>query len=175
MDTSGHLGQSQGQPFKEMILVRLKLTRTAIALLAASALVTSPSGAQAAKGTKTSFAVSTQFSPDPSPIVAATGPLTACTTVTDLGGDTVDTGPNTVLFTGRKRLNCDGGTVVLSYEARLNLAAGRKTFGTWTILESTLSGVETGGGRLKGDSARCEIVAGSEGCILDVFTGYVRG
>jgi hypothetical protein len=80
-----------------------------------------------------------------------------------------------VLFSGQKRLNCDGGTVVLSYEARLNLAAGRKTFGTWTILESTLSGVETGGGRLKGDSARCEVVPGSQGCILDVFSGFVHG
>jgi hypothetical protein len=158
-----------------MILMRQKLTGAAVALLAASALVTSPGAAHAAQGTKASFAVSTQFSPDPSVIVAATGPFTACTTVTDLGGDAVETGPNTVLFTGQKRLNCDGGAVVLSYEARLNLAAGRKTFGTWTILESTLSGVETGGGRLKGDSASCEVVAGSGGCILDVFSGYVSG
>ena len=150
-------------------------TGASIVLLAASALVTVPGGAQAAPGTKASFTVSTQFSPDPSPIVAATGPFTACTTVTDLGGDAVDIGPNTVLFTGQKRLNCDGGTVVLSYEARLNLAAGRKTFGTWTILESTLSGVDTGGGRLKGDSARCEILPGSEGCILDVFSGNIQG
>jgi hypothetical protein len=158
-----------------MILMHRSVTKTSIVLLAASALVTSPSQAQAAKGIEASFTVSTQFSPDPSPIVAATGPFTACTTVTDLGGDAVDTGPNTVLFTGEKRLNCDGGTVVLAYEARLNLAAGRKTFGTWTILESTLAGVETGGGRLKGDAARCEILPGSEGCILDVFTGHVHG
>jgi hypothetical protein len=103
-----------------MILMRQKLTGAAVALLAASALVTSPGAAHAAQGTKASFAVSTQFSPEPSVIVAATGPFTACTTVTDLGGDAVDTGPNTVLFTGQKRLNCDGGTVVLSYEARLN-------------------------------------------------------
>ena len=150
------------------------LTKASIILLAASALVIVPSSAQAAKGTKASFSVSTQFAPNPSPIVAATGPFTACTTVTDLGGDAVDTGPKTVLFTGEKRLNCDGGTVVLSYEARLNLAAGRKTFGTWTILESTLPGVEAGGGRLKGDAARCEILPGSEGCILDVFSGHVH-
>ncbi len=52
---------------------------------------------------------------------------------------------------------------------------GRKTFGTWTILESTLPGVETGGGRLKGDSARCEILVGSQGCILDTLSGYVKG
>jgi hypothetical protein len=144
-------------------------------LLAASALVTVPAQAQAATGTKASFGVSTQFSPDPSPILTATGPFTACTTVTDLGGQAVDTGPNTVLFTGTKRLNCAGGTVVLSYEARFNTAAGRKTFGTWTILESTLPGVDAGGGRLKGDAARCEILPGSEGCILDVFSGRVWG
>ena len=150
-------------------------TKAAVALLATSALVALPGHAQAAKGTKASFVVSTQFSPDPSPILSATGPFTACTTVTDLGGDAVDTGPNTVLFSGQKRLNCDGGTVVLSYEARLNLAAGRKTFGTWTIVESTLPGVHAGGGRLKGDSARCELLPGSEGCILDVFSGHVTG
>ncbi|MBA2639369.1 MAG: hypothetical protein H0U77_05125, partial [Nocardioidaceae bacterium] len=126
------------------------LTKASILLFAASALVALPGHAQAATGTKASFVVNTQFSPDPSPILAATGPFTACTTVTDLGGDAVDTGPNTVLFTGEKRLNCDGGTVLLSYEARLNLAAGRKTFGNWTVLESTLPGVEAGGGRLKG-------------------------
>jgi hypothetical protein len=156
-----------------MILMHRPLTKASIAVLAASTLVTLPSHAHAAKGTKASFAVSTQFSPDPSPILAATGPFTACTTVTDLGGDAVDIGPNTVLFSGQKRLNCDGGTVVLSYEARLNLAAGRKTFGTWTIVESTLPGVHAGGGRLKGDSARCEVLPGSEGCILDVFSGHV--
>jgi hypothetical protein len=160
---------------KELILMHRTLTKAFIVLLAASALVTLPGSALAAKGTKASFTVSTQFSPEPSPILAATGPFTACTTVTDLGGDAADIGPNKVLFTGEKRLNCDGGTVVLAYEARLNLAAGRKTFGTWTILESTLAGVETGGGRLKGDAARCEILPGSEGCILDVFTGHVHG
>lgn len=150
------------------------MIKASIALMAACAFVTVPGNAQAAKGTKASFTVNTQFSPDLSPIVAATGPFTACTTVTDLGGDAVDTGPNTVLFTGQKRLNCAGGTVVLAYEARLNLAAGRKTVGTWTVLESTLSGVEAGGGRLKGDSARCEVLPGSDGCILDVFSGHVH-
>jgi hypothetical protein len=165
-----------GNPLKEMMMSMYRPSiKAAIVVLATSTLVTLPGHAQAAKGTKASFVVSTQFSPDPSPILAATGPFTACTTVTDLGGNAVDTGPNTVLFTGEKRLDCDGGTVVLSYEARLNFAAGRKTFGTWTILESTLPGVETGGGRLKGDAARCEVLPGSEGCILDVFSGYVQG
>jgi hypothetical protein len=41
------------------------------------------------------------------------------------------------------------------------------------VTDSTLTGVSFGGGRLTGDSARCEILAGSEGCILDTFTGVV--
>jgi hypothetical protein len=32
---------------------------------------------------------------------------------------------------------------------------------------------EHGGGRLVGDAARCELLPGSEGCILDTFTGHV--
>jgi hypothetical protein len=174
MDTSRDPQQSQVTGPKEMSLMHRTLTKASIAMIAASALVTVPGHAQAAKGTKASFTVNTQFSPDPSPIVAATGPFTACTTVTDLGGNAVDTGPSTVLFTGTKRVNCAGGTVLVAYEARLNLAAGRKTFGTWTILESTLPGVEDGGGRLKGDSGRCEILPGGDGCILDVFSGHVH-
>jgi hypothetical protein len=70
---------------------------------------------------------------------------------------------------------CAGGTVTIDYEAAVNLASGRKTFGTWTVIDSTLAGVSFGHGRLTGDSARCEILPGSEGCILDKFTGTVGG
>ncbi len=148
--------------------------RALAVLLAATAAIAVPGAAEAAPGTRTSFVVNTQFWDQPSPIVSATGPLAACTTVQEEeGSQVIQTGPSTVLFVGTKTLDCAGGTVTIDYQATLNFAANRKTFGTWSVVDSTLAGVSFGGGRLTGDSARCVVLAGSEGCILDTFTGSV--
>jgi hypothetical protein len=152
----------------------MRLRNLATAVLAAAALVALPGGAEAAQDGSTSFVVNTQFRDGPSPIVAATGALAACTTAEELPGSLgIQTGPRTILFTGTKELDCNGGTVIIAYQATLNQQGGRKTFGTWQVQESNLPGVMFGGGRLTGDAARCELLAGSEGCILDTFTGRV--
>lgn len=63
--------------------------------------------------------------------------------------------------------------VLISYEATSNVASGRRTSGTWQVIDSTLDGVESGGGQVKGDAARCTVGPGSDGCILDTFRGSV--
>jgi hypothetical protein len=154
----------------------MKFAKLVVALLATAAAVALPNAANAAPSDATSFVVNTQFRPGPSPIVAATGALASCTTAEELPGSLgIQTGPRTILFVGTKELVCDGGTVTVAYQATLNQAGGRKTFGTWQVVDSTLPGVAFGGGRLTGDSARCELLGGSEGCILDTFTGRVDG
>ncbi|QIK65512.1 hypothetical protein G7072_03390 [Nocardioides sp. HDW12B] len=135
-----------------------------------AALAAPPAGAA---GARTTFVIDTQFVPGPSAIVSATGPLSSCTSALDLEGDGVETGPRTVLFSGVKLLQCGSETVTVSYEASINLATGRRTSGTWQVVDSTLAGVESGGGQVKGDAARCTIQAGSDGCILDTFRGSV--
>jgi hypothetical protein len=152
----------------------MKFAKPAVALLATAVAVALPGPAEAAHSDDTSFVVNTQFRDGPSPIVAATGPLSTCISAEELPGSlAVQTGPRSILFAGIKRLVCAGGTVTVSYQATLNQASGRKTFGTWSVIDSTLPGVAFGGGRLTGDAARCEVLAGSEGCILDTFTGRV--
>ena len=144
------------------------------AAVAAVAVVAVPGAAQAAQDSATSFVVNTQFRSGPSPILSATGPLATCTTATENeGSQAIPTGPRTVLFVGTKTLDCADGTVTIAYQATINNSSGRKTFGTWSVIDSTLPGVEYGGGRLVGDAARCELLPGSEGCILDTFTGHV--
>ena len=117
------------------------------------------------------FVVDTQFKQAPSTIIDSGGAFAGCTTVTDLGGTAEQIGPNQLLFTGDKRVNCPGGKVTLHYEAELNAASGKRTRGTWTITSSTLEGATSGGGTVRGDSTDCTIEPGSEGCIIDTFAG----
>ena len=154
--------------------IRLAHLTPAAAVLAAAAAIAVPSGSWAAQDSATSFVVNTQIGLPTSPIVAATGPLSTCTTATEhAGGQAIPTGPRSLLFVGTKTLDCANGTVTIAYQATINTASGRKTFGTWSVVDSTLPGVEFGGGRVAGDNARCELLAGAEGCILDTFTGGV--
>jgi len=133
--------------------------------------------ASGAPGVKTVVVVDTQLIDQPNQVLEASGPLASCTEVLDLEGSAEQISPNRVLFSGVKEFTCEGGaTVTVSYEAALNFVAADKrpgrTSGTWTVIDSTLAGVESGGGVLKGD-ARCEPVAGAEGCIIDTFRGHV--
>jgi hypothetical protein len=135
--------------------------------------------ASGAPGTKTVVVVDTQFIDEPNQVLRASGPLASCTEVVDLEGDGVQISPNKVLFFGVKEFSCGGGsTVTVSYEATLNFVASEhrpgRTSGTWAVVDSTLEGVASGGGVLKGD-ARCEPVAGADGCIIDTFRGHVSG
>ena len=154
----------------------MKRIATALALLLTSALVvgatTAP--AEAAPKVGTSFVVDTQFwlVPQPSDIVTAVGPLAACTSVTDLFNGGKGTGPNRAMFFGVKQLNCGSATVIVSYKVEFR-PPGTQTEGTWKVEESTLPGVTRGGGRLVGDNTVCEIAEGSDGCILDSFSGTV--
>lgn len=135
--------------------------------------------ASGAPGAKTVVVVDTQFIDGPNQVLQASGPLASCTEVLDLEGDGVQISTNKVLFFGVKEFGCEGGsTVTVSYEATSNFIASEhrpgRTSGTWTVVDSTLDGVESGGGVLKGD-ARCEPVAGADGCIIDTFRGHVSG
>jgi hypothetical protein len=127
-----------------------------------------------ATGTRTSFTVDTQFVDAPSAIVEATGPLAACTAVVSVSNEVAQTSPNGLEFSGEKMLLCGGDhEVLISFVARYTIPSGYRTFGSWTIEESTLPGVTSGGGKLKGDNRGCTLVAGSGGCITDVFDGTV--
>jgi len=110
-----------------------------------------------------------------SPVLEASGPLASCTNVLDDGASVSHPDPDTDVFRGDKRVVCDGGEVVIEYEATMSRAAVGHTTGTWLIVSSTLSGVTGGNGQLVGDGDACETLAGSEGCILDMFTGTVAG
>jgi hypothetical protein len=92
--------------------------------------------------------------------------------VLDLGGIAEQIGPRKVIFIGDKLVQCDGGEVVIHYNAVLN-ASGKKTSGHWFVVDSTLPGVTSGFGTVRGDSSACEIADGSDGCILDTFAGEV--
>jgi hypothetical protein len=152
--------------------VNRSLIAVATVMLASASSALGTTAAEAAAG-RTTFVVDTQFISAPSTIVSASGPLSSCTHAVDLEGDGVQTGPRTVLFFGVKELQCASGTVTISYEATSNFASGRRTSGTWQVIDSTLAGVESGGGQVKGDNARCTPQAGSDGCILDTFRGSV--
>lgn len=160
-------------------------TRMAAALAAAAgatAFVVLPASAGSA-GTPTSFTVDTQFVEGPSDIVAATGPLSSCTEVLDLENTTDLRTHNQLAFTGVKELTCGEATVTIGYSAFITLPAlqtdlipaggGFTTHGEWWVLESTLAGVSSGGGKLMGDGRTCTLEEGSEGCITDTFRGFV--
>ena len=161
------------------------LSRVAAALAAvAVAVALGCVPANAAAGTMTMFTVDTQFVDGPSDIVAATGPLSSCTLVTDLESSGDMRTRNQLIFSGVKQLSCGADTVTIGYQAFITLPAlqnptvlpaggGFKTFGTWWVLDSTLAGVSAGGGTLMGDSRSCTPEAGSGGCITDLFRGSV--
>ena len=130
------------------------------------------------------FTVDTQFVDGPSDIVAASGPLSSCTQVTDLEGNSDGRTHNQLVFSGVKELTCGTASVTIGYQAFITLPAlqnpnvlpaggGYKTFGTWWVLESTLAGVSSGGGALIGDTRTCTLDPGSGGCITDMFRGSV--
>ena len=160
-------------------------TRMAAVLAAAAGAVTfSVLPATAAAGTPTSFTVDTQFVDGPSDITAATGPLSACTQVTDLENAADLRTHNQLLFSGVKLLTCGSATVTIGYHAFITIPAfqnpnvvpaggGFTTHGDWWVLESTLAGVSSGGGTLIGDGRTCTPDAGSGGCVTDAFRGFV--
>jgi hypothetical protein len=151
---------------------------TVVAAATATAAVALAAPAQAA-GVRTTLVVETQFTPTDSAVVAAIGPLAACTSVTDASVDPVGRTRNQPLFTGMKVLHCGAATVTLGYQAFITIPDGHAaggaftTHGTWWVLDSTLAGVSSGGGVLSGDGRRCTPTAGSQGCILDTFSGSV--
>ena len=154
--------------------------RTASTALAIAAVATVGLSAPAqAAGTRTAFTVDTQFIDGPSLIVAASGPLAACTSVLDLENNAEGRTRQQALFSGVKELTCGSATVTIGYEAFISFGAeparggAFTTHGTWWVLDSTLAGVTSGGGVLMGDSRRCQPAEGSEGCILDTFKGSV--
>jgi hypothetical protein len=156
---------------------RVRTASTVLALAAVAAVGLS-APAQAA-GTRTSFTVDTQFVAGDSMIVAASGPLATCTSVSDASNEPQGRTHSQALFTGNKILHCGESTVVIGYEAFISFPAppasggAFTTHGKWWVEESDLPGVTSGGGTLMGDSRRCELAAGSEGCILDTFMGSV--
>lgn len=155
----------------------------ALALVPLLALGVSASSADAAGRTATSFTVDTQFVDGPSDIIAASGPLAACTTVLDLSNNTDLKTHNQLVFTGVKQLTCGDATVTVAYEAFISLpglqgpvvppGGGFTTHGTWWVVDSTLEGVSSGGGQLMGDGRTCAPADGSGGCITDSFRGFV--
>jgi hypothetical protein len=143
------------------------------AALLCCAVAASPWPAQAAIGAPTAFVVDTQFLDGPSAIVSATGSLASCTSVVTRDQVATPVGPSTVMFSGEKVLACGPDEVVVHFDSTVNARAGRKSFGDWYVISSTLTGVAGGSGTVKGDSKSCTPVAGSAGCILDTFTGAV--
>lgn len=144
----------------------------------ATAAVSVAAPAQAA-GTRTTLVVETQFVPTDSAVVAATGPLAACTSVTDASDEPVGRTRNQPLFGGMKVLHCGTATVTLGYQAFITFPDGHAsgggftTHGTWWVIDSTLPGVSSGGGVLSGDARRCMPTPESGGCILDTYRGSV--
>lgn len=124
-------------------------------------------------GRHAKLVVNTQFEAETSPVVKARGAFRGCTSVQDLYGDAVDLG-YTLAFYGIKEVTCAGGDVVLSYGVLLSTRREGVTYGSWDILASTLPGVTSGGGRLRGNPDRCVDLSGDEGCVLDTFSGRVR-
>ena len=148
--------------------------RYVVAALAVTGLalgVVSAAPASGAVGTPTTFVIDTQFAPAPSDIVSATGDLASCTQAVERNAVATQLTRNRVQFSGEKVLTCGSYEVVVHYDAELNAAAGRRTFGDWYVVSSTLPGVDGGSGTVKGDGRTCTPQEGSDGCITDTFTG----
>ncbi|WP_377640038.1 hypothetical protein [Oryzobacter terrae] len=143
-----------------------------LGVIALAAVAAAPLAGGAALPPKTSFTVVTSFLTPSSPIIAATGPWAACTSVSDLSGSANQWSPRTIRFSGEKRVECEGGDVVIRYDADMSLSGPdsreRRTFGTWSVVWSEEGAPVTGGaGRVEGVNRGCQ------DCILDTFSGRV--
>lgn len=144
----------------------------ALAALALIGVAGSPAAQGAALPSRSSFTVVTSFLTPTSEIVEATGPWAGCTEVSDLMSATNQVGPRTVQFSGEKRVHCEGGDVVIHYDAEMSTSGpdsrDRRTFGTWSVVSSEDGApVSGGGGRVEG------VTRGCQDCILDTFSGRV--
>jgi hypothetical protein len=136
-------------------------------LLVTAGLVAASPAAGAALPPKTAFTVVTSFVTDPSPIVAADGPWSDCTTVSSLSNVANQVSPSKVQFSGEKAVHCASGEVVVHYDAVTNVNGAPRTSGTWSVVSSTKPDVVGGGGTVVGEGRGCEA------CIVDTFTGRV--
>jgi hypothetical protein len=116
------------------------------------------------------FVVDTQFWDAPSPIIDAGGAFSGCSSVVDLGGIGEQISPRRLIFIGDKLVQCDDGDVTIHFNATLT-GSGKRTSGHWFVTDSTLPGVTDGFGTVRGDNTACQVAAGSDGCIRDVFAG----
>ncbi len=125
-----------------------------------------------AGGVEIELVVNTQIG-QLSPVVSATGPLESCTEVEDLDGEITELSPEVSLFSGDKVIRCEGGDVTIHYDVTMNVNRPGVTSGTWHIVTSSLAGAGRGNGQLAGDDATCGLLAESDLCVLDTFTGAV--
>jgi hypothetical protein len=148
-------------------------SRFAMAALVAATAVVGGAASASAGPHGDFFVVDTQFRTAPSDIVDAGGAFANCTQVTDLVVGAEQIGPNKALFFGDKLVQCAEGTVTIHYNATFNFSGGKKTSGHWFVVDSTLPGVTSGFGTVRGDNSACEVADDSDGCILDTFSGTV--
>jgi hypothetical protein len=144
----------------------------AIGAVALAALAGAPLAQGAAVPPTSSFTVVTSFLTQPSEIVEADGLWTGCTGVSDLTNYENQVSPSKVLFSGEKQVHCEGGDVVIHYDAVMNFrgpdSRDRRTFGTWSVVSSEEGApVVGGGGRVEG------VTRGCQDCIVDTFSGLV--
>lgn len=140
--------------------------------LAALLVLGSPSAAAPVSEHSGTLVVNTVFNTSgQSPVLEATGVFAGCTSVTQLDSDNRFV-RGTAVFSGLKQINCPGGTVVVAYTATFDkqLPGAR---GSWRAVGGTgaYEGV-SGGGRLTGDDNSCDLM-GSDGCVLDTYTGVL--
>lgn len=140
--------------------------------LALTTLAGAPAVQAAALPSVSSFTVRTSFLTPTSPIIAADGLWAGCTTTEDLTNTANQVSPSKVQFSGEKRVHCEGGDVVIHYDAVMNFrgpdSRDRRTFGTWSVVSSEDGApVSGGGGRVEGVNRGCE------DCIVDTFSGRV--
>ena len=149
----------------------MRRSAIALAIFFAALLLPAPSAVAAPSGANSgTLIVNTLFdSTIDSPVVEAAGVFAGCTTVTDLDSD-IKFPIGTAVFSGTKQINCDDGTIIVAYTATPAKRVGG-THGSWRVIGGTgaFAGL-TGGGRLTGDSNACDPM-GTDGCILDTFTG----
>ena len=149
-------------------MITRAVAAAAITLLATSAAATSADAG--ALPPKTSFTVVTSFLDPVSEIIEADGPWSDCSGVSDLSNSVNQVAPRRLRFSGEKVVLCEGGDVVIHYDAETNFAGPRSrglTFGTWSVVSSDNPEIIGGAGTVSGDPTGCP------DCIVDVFTGRV--
>jgi hypothetical protein len=102
-------------------------------------------------------------------VLEATGVFSGCTSVTQLDQDNLFL-PGAAVFSGHKQINCDDGSIVVAYHATSpkKLAGAH---GSWHVVAGTGAYAgSNGGGRLTGDDNACDPM-GTDGCVLDTYTG----